>query len=41
VGASRNIIAASWQALAESFEYGLDALKRRGAQAEQSQQEVA
>jgi 2-isopropylmalate synthase len=41
VGASRNIIAASWQALAESFEYGLDALKRSEAHVEQSQQEVA
>jgi 2-isopropylmalate synthase len=43
VGASRNIIAASWQALAESFEYGLDALKRGEAVAvaEPSRQEVA
>jgi 2-isopropylmalate synthase len=38
VGASGNIIAASWQALTDSFEYGLDVLK---AEAERSYEEVA
>jgi 2-isopropylmalate synthase len=38
VGASRNIIAASWQALTDSFEYGVHVLN---SDAEQSWEEVA